>query len=261
MGISYIFYLIGTALIATALISWLIDKTAQTGTPVHAVVKKVVSRDNHDGGYLTFLERDQTFVFPWNGAEMEIEEKRSGILFSEGQEADLLYNPKKKAVYYPGENRFNPLSVILMVMAGVPFIVGGLTFEKNQPLMLWCAAAVCVIYALLRVLHIRSAMQPAHAVECTVKGIFRREDKKGIGYYPVYELDYKGYHRRIVRSYAGSADRSVIGKKETLHIDPWTSDFTEGEKEFNRLIVSLSLTLAAAFILGAVYLTVLPVSL
>lgn len=258
---SMYWYVIGGVLIATALISWIMDRTDHSGQPVRATVKKIANRDNHDGGYLTHLERVQTFSFLYGGQPVEVEEKRSGLLFHEGEEVDLLYNPKKKAVYYPGENRFNPMSIVVLILLGLVCFVGGLTFDQNQPVVAYAAAAAMVICALMRAMSYWLAMKPANAVDCRVTGIFRREDKKGTRYFPVYELNYRGRDRRVVRSYPGTPDRRTVGNVDTLHIDPWTSDFAEGEKEFNRLLAGLFLTLAVAFVLVGLRLSIVPITL
>ena len=224
-------------------------------------MKKVVNRDNHDGGYLTFLERDQTYVFEYDGKTVEKEEKLSGILYEEGEQAELLYDPKKGTISHPGEKKVSFMAPAAMILAGLVCVYGAFVYKTNQPSIAIAAAAVMLVLAGLQVYKRKNAMKKSQEVECLITGIFRTEEKKGTYYFPVYELEYKGKRRRVIRSFEGDNDKSQIGKTEILHIDPMTADFAEGKKGVAQLGISISLTLVAAFLMLAFYLSVYPAAL
>lgn len=256
----YVWFGFGAILIVMAVISFVMDTHQETGVKVLATVKKAVTRDNHDAGYLTYLERRQTYVFTYGGKPVEIEEKMSNIIYEEGEQVELLYQPKKGEIMHIGESRYNPTILITMALAGVILCIGGFLYQTNQPLIVLMLGALCVAFAGMQFWAMKNAMKESQKVSCKTVGVFRAEHKKrGISYYPVYELEYKGKKRRVVRSYAGSKDKSQIGQVEELHIDPLTADFAEGRNWIYQLLISVSLTLLLACLIGALSLSVNPI--
>ena len=258
--ISTYFFVAGVALILGAAIYSLYHNREKSGVFVTARVKKVVTRDNRSEGYLTSLERDQTYVFEYGGHTVEKTEELSGILYEEGQELNLLYQPKKNRIFHPGEKKFNPVFPVAMVLGGLVLIYSGFAYDKSQPSVAVAAAVALVIFAGFLFFAMKNAIKKDNEVACRIIGIFRAKEKKGTYYFPVYELEYRGKRRRIIRSFQGNNEKSQIGKTDYLHIDPFTSDFAEGRRGVYQLFIGISLTLCIACLMLALYLNINPIA-